>query len=150
MGSQRAFGLGYLDQKALPDWLRDEDFEYFVREFQRKGFAGGLQWYVVPDVNHTLTRHLVGERAIVKQPSLFVGGTLDMVVQSFGGPVAIKKALNKVCTQLYDAAFLEGKGHWVQQEAPDVVNRHLTRFFTSDQVRKLYKEARPRFRISRL
>ena len=87
MGLQRAFWLRIPRPKALPGWLRDEDFEYFMREFQRKGFAGGLQWYVVPDVNHTLTRHLVGERAIVKQPSLFVGGTLDMVVQVLGDPL---------------------------------------------------------------
>lgn len=39
----------------LPAWLPADDFEYYVSEFQRSGFAGGLNWYRTPDINHSIT-----------------------------------------------------------------------------------------------
>src|ERR1700675_1367793 len=49
-----AFGLlrsnqGFLDNlvepETLPAWLSPEDVAYYVAEFSRTGFRGGLNWY---------------------------------------------------------------------------------------------------------
>jgi pimeloyl-ACP methyl ester carboxylesterase len=47
-GMLRAGG-GFLDNTTdpptLPAWLSDSDLDYYVAQFQRTGFRGGLNWY---------------------------------------------------------------------------------------------------------
>jgi pimeloyl-ACP methyl ester carboxylesterase len=44
--------------KALPQWLSDEDLEYYVGEFSRAGFRGGLNYYRNFDRNHELMENV--------------------------------------------------------------------------------------------
>ena len=37
--------------ETLPDWLTADDLAYYVGEFTRTGFRGGLSWYRSADAN---------------------------------------------------------------------------------------------------
>ncbi len=75
-------GRGFIDRlpepKTLPPWLSQEELDFYVAEFTRTGFTGGLNWYRNLDRNWHLTEHLAD--AHVTCPSLFIAGSLDPVL----------------------------------------------------------------------
>ena len=106
----------------LPDWLTKEDVEYYVGEFERTGFRGGLNWYRNIDRNWELSGCLQGHQIL--QPALFVTGTRDVVPYNEYALAAMKT----VVPNLSDPVVLQNIGHWTQQEAPDAVNKALIDF----------------------
>ena len=56
-------------------------------------------------------------------PALFVGGTADPM-----GPTMRPERAREVAAGPYTEKWIEGAGHWVQQERPDDVNRILLAF----------------------
>ncbi|GAC1327318.1 MAG: hypothetical protein NVSMB26_00880 [Beijerinckiaceae bacterium] len=122
-------GEGFLSStKApdkLPDWLSDADLMRFARTFRRTGFRGGLNWYRNIDRNWDLTAPWQG--AIVKQPALFIAGTLDAVIR---GPIGERALADmpKMLPNLKGQVLVEGAGHWVQQERPAEVNAAIVEF----------------------
>jgi len=111
---------------SLPDWMTEKDFDFYVSEYTRNGFHGGLQWYNVLDLNWELTRELSGKR--VQQPSLFISGDEDMVIYAHGGAKAVESKLREQCASLQNVVFLEGCGHWIQQEKAKEVNDEIISF----------------------
>jgi pimeloyl-ACP methyl ester carboxylesterase len=109
-----------------PDWLAEKDIALFVREFQRTGFRGGLNWYRNIDRNWSLTPFLEGAK--LRQPTLFIAGDLDPVIQMYRKPV---ESLERGVPNLKGKAILPGAGHWVNQERPEEVNRLLIQFLKS-------------------
>lgn len=82
----------------LPDWLPADEFEYYVQEYARTGFEGGLNYYRVPDVNFAATPQLVDAK--ITQPVLFIAGEEDGVLSAFGGPKGSQKAIESWCCTL--------------------------------------------------
>ena len=120
----------------FPDWLTTNEFEYYVTEFQRNGFAGGLNWYKALDDNWFQTRQLQGE--VVQQPALFIIGEDDaMVLENHGGMNRIVKAVQENCIALVSLVVLPNTGHWIQQERPNKVNESLLAFLDSLPVERL-------------
>ena len=122
-------GNGYLD--VLPEapplpwpWLSTEELEVYVAEFARTGFSGGLNWYRAIDVNWEKGAPWANKP--VEVPALFVAGARDTVVE-MGGPKAFERMKGAV-RDLRGLHLVEGAGHWVQQEKPEVVNRLLLDF----------------------
>jgi len=113
--------------RALPSWMSQKDLGYYVEEFERSGFHGGVNWYksLYTDFNWTITSQLRGAR--VKQPTLFVAGEIDYVVKTQGGPDGVRKMLSKSCENV-ESHFLRGVGHWLQAQAPEAVNKLLVDF----------------------
>jgi pimeloyl-ACP methyl ester carboxylesterase len=107
----------------LPAWLKQEDLDYFVAEFERTGFGGGFNWYRNFDRNWEQTPFLDG--ALVRQPALFMIGDRDPVYQMTGGAV---DAMTQSVPGLTASIVLKGCGHWTQQERPDEVNQALLGF----------------------
>ncbi len=114
--------------EKLPDWLREEDLEVYVAEFERTGFRGGLNWYRNFDRNWELLAPFADLR--VRVPALFVGGLRDAVVTGpeFAGEGPLVKALGSFCDDLRGKVLIEGAGHWNQQEAPEETNAALLDF----------------------
>ena len=110
----------------FPDWCSEDDFTYILNEFRRSGFLGGLMWYRTPDLNWKLTRHLDGLK--ISQPTLFIAGTNDNVVQTYGGPANCEDALMQGCEKNPRIRFFNGYGHWVHQEKAEEVNKVLLQF----------------------
>ena len=107
----------------LPDWLRPEDLDHYVREFTRTGFTGALNWYRNFDRNWEIMGHPVTRTISV--PALFVGGTADPVLAfTKTGRAA------EVVRGPYRRVMLEGAGHWIQQERAVEITEELLRFLS--------------------
>ena len=59
--------------RKRPSWLSAFDWNYYVREFQRSGFHGGLAWYKAADRNADEMRELMKEKGDhIRIPALFL------------------------------------------------------------------------------
>jgi pimeloyl-ACP methyl ester carboxylesterase len=114
-----------VDPAELPRWLCTEDLDYYVREFSRTGFRGGLNWYRNLRRNWELGGPWRGQP--IRQPSLFIAGGRDGVL-GFPAAQAQLDAYPRTLPGLRGSHILVGAGHWVQQERPDDVNRLLIQF----------------------
>lgn len=128
-------GSGYLDVLADPEiplpwsWLTREDMDYFVTEYTRCGsgqeFIGGINSYRVADRNWELG--LKYADCSIQQPSLFVAGAEDPVLQMIGEDAMI--AFKARSDDLRGTDIIAGAGHFVQQEKPEAFNQALLTFF---------------------
>jgi pimeloyl-ACP methyl ester carboxylesterase len=109
--------------EKLPAWLSEADLDFFTNEFKRTGFVGGLNWYRNIDETWELTGFLEGAK--IRQPSLFVAGDRDPVIEFYADWY---KNIGELMTNLRVNVTLPGVGHWTQQERPAEVNRLLIEF----------------------
>ena len=121
-------GAGLLDQmsepSALPGWLGQADIDAYARAFSRTGFRGGLNWYRNIDRNWELTAPYAG--AHIAQPALFVAGTREPTLEGPRGQASLEDMAEQVPN--LKQIFIEGGGHWLQQERPRQVNDALLSF----------------------
>jgi len=129
-----ANGQGLLDAlpapRTLPAWLTPSDLDVFVRSFTTSGFRGGLNYYRNLDRNWALQAALDGKQ--VEVPALYLVGERDTGL-AIPGMDQIIKAMPALVPQLRAAEVIPGAGHWLQQEAPEAVNRALVDFLKSLQ-----------------
>jgi pimeloyl-ACP methyl ester carboxylesterase len=107
----------------LPAWLREEDVDVFVRQFEHSGFDAPLNWYRNIDRDWRLRGVL--REARLTQPLLFVAGEQDIVITLY------RQAYDDLevnAPNLTRKVLIPGKGHWIQQEAPEEVNRLIPEF----------------------
>jgi len=129
--SRPSEGNGYLDvlpeRSTHPSWLTSEEFEYFVAEFTRTGFTGGLNWYRAADVSWERSRPYDG--ATISVPTLFVVGEHDSVPDQRGADsVAV---MREHLLDLRDLVVVPGAGHFVQMERTAEVNAAIVSFLES-------------------
>jgi len=81
-------GTSYLD--ALPQappfpwaWLSDLEMEFFVAEYARSGFTGGLNWYRAMDLRWAQRRRFEGQKNPV--PFFFIGSERDCDLEAWHG-----------------------------------------------------------------
>ncbi|HLZ26741.1 MAG TPA: alpha/beta hydrolase [Chloroflexota bacterium] len=110
-------GAGMLDILAdpaeLPAWLSQADLDFYVAEFERTGFSGGLNWYRSIDLSWELMAPWQG--ALVTPPALYIAGDRDLVV-NFPGMSQLIPNLGRFVPNLRKTVMLSGCGHWTQQE----------------------------------
>ena len=110
-------------RNGFPAWLSSDDFDVYLGEFQRTGLTGGLNRYRCVDLDWVDLA--AWDSAPITQPSLFLGGEKDGPTM-WGG-----KAIANFATtmpNLTKSVIVPGSGHWVQQEAADIVNAELIEF----------------------
>jgi pimeloyl-ACP methyl ester carboxylesterase len=121
-------GGGFVDRlpkvTELPAWLSQDELDHYIAEFSRTGFTGGINWYRNFDRNWETTAHIA--EAHVTIPSVFVTGSADPV--NLMSPAAV---MDGHALDHRGNTFVEGAGHWVQQEAPDEVNAVMLSFLSS-------------------
>jgi pimeloyl-ACP methyl ester carboxylesterase len=108
------------------NWLTEAELDVYAREFGRNGFQGALQLYRVlsdPALNAEL--RLFSGKAI-EVPTLFIGGRSDW--GPYAAPGAIGLMQSMATTRLAGIEFIEGAGHWIQQEQPLRLARLLLDF----------------------
>jgi pimeloyl-ACP methyl ester carboxylesterase len=116
-------GGGLLDH--LPDlphgaFLSDDDFEVFVRAFEKSGFRRPLNWYRNIDRNW---EEGAGLPMQVNQPALMITAELDIVLRP-----EMADGMQMWVPNLRRTVLIEGSGHWTQQEKPEAVNRAMLEF----------------------
>jgi pimeloyl-ACP methyl ester carboxylesterase len=107
-----------------PDWLKVEDLDYFVNEFQRSGFRGGVNYYRNFNTNWEITQDL---DPVLRMPCAFVSGSQDVVIQGADEPT-LRAMMTPVMEDLREITLIADKGHWIQQEAPEATNAAITQF----------------------
>jgi pimeloyl-ACP methyl ester carboxylesterase len=120
--------------KSLPSWLSESDFQYYLNEYERSGFSGGLRWYQAMDRNWHLTKSLQGKQ--IHQPALFLCGKEDhLVLKNHGGEDHVIRTMNEHCTNL-KTHMIPNAGHWIQQEVSELVTDQLLCFLSSLHVHR--------------
>ena len=109
----------------LPGWITDADLDFYVSEFSRTGFRGGLNWYRNMDRSWELMAPFAGAQVTV--PALYIAGDRDLVV-AFKGMNLLIPNLARFVPQLRGTLILPGCGHWTQQERPREVNAAILDF----------------------
>jgi pimeloyl-ACP methyl ester carboxylesterase len=109
----------------LPPWLTESDVNFYVNEFTRTGFRGGLNWYRNIDRNWQLGAPFAGARVTV--PALYIAGDRDLVL-AFRGMDQLIANLSSFVPRLQKTLILPGCGHWTQQERCDQVNEAMLAF----------------------
>jgi len=123
-------GTAYIDAMeeppALPwSWLSELELEFFVSEYSRSGFTGGLNWYRSMDLKWQQRKPFEGVCSEV--PAYFLGSENDVDLEGFHGddPIGLMRA---IFPQLRQVRMIPGAGHMVQLEASDQVNAILLDF----------------------
>jgi pimeloyl-ACP methyl ester carboxylesterase len=111
---------------AANKWLPDRELRVYSDEFTRTGFQGGMNWYRVRTSGLVAREYEAFAGRTIDVPSTFISGKSDW--GNYQSPGALERMQKNACTNMKEIHFVEGAGHWVQQEQPDEVNRLLLRF----------------------
>lgn len=110
-------------------WLPESELAVYVGEWRRTGFLGGLAWYRARNDPYTVALDwaLFAGREKLRMPVLFVSGVQDWGNwQEFGALEGMESG--RTCEQFRGSVFIDGSGHWVQQENPERVVEEIARF----------------------
>lgn len=127
-GPEATFLTGFDDPGTPPDWMDPDEFAAYVAAYEASGFRTPINRYRAMDLDWEIMKPYAKTK--IDRPALFIGGAEDPVRRYVPG-VDIYAAADRRFTDFRGSHILEGIGHWVQQEAPDEVNRHLIDFIKS-------------------
>jgi pimeloyl-ACP methyl ester carboxylesterase len=113
------------DPDPFPPWLSDTDLDYFIENFEAGGFRGPINRYRNQERDFNNLPEM-GVK-VVEQPSCLIAGSKD-VVRFFVPNVDAYENVADQCADFRFKKIIEGAGHWVQQEAPEDVNKALVEF----------------------
>jgi pimeloyl-ACP methyl ester carboxylesterase len=107
----------------LPAWAEQDYVTYNVKEFQRTGFHGGLNYYRGAEPYFFLSAVFKGAR--ITQPAFFIWGKADGLRELY--PITIEQ-MKAGIPGLAGGLELDNVGHWVQHEASETVSAQLVTF----------------------
>ncbi|MCP1470383.1 pimeloyl-ACP methyl ester carboxylesterase [Sphingobium sp. OAS761] len=123
-------GTSYID--ALPQapplpwpWLTEWELEWFVSEYARSGFTGGLNWYRTMDVRWAQRASYRGRKT--SQPFYFIGSDRDVDLEVWHGDDPIP-AITDHHADVRRVELITGAGHMMQLEAADTVTALMIEF----------------------
>ncbi|XP_023768701.1 uncharacterized protein LOC111917255 [Lactuca sativa] len=121
------FGALHDTPVILPSWLSEEDVDYYTKKFEQTGFTGGLNYYRCFDLNWELEAPWTDAKVSV--PVKFIVGELDLVYHIPG----VKEFINgggfkKYVPLLDEIVVIQGAAHFITQEVPDKINKHIYDF----------------------
>ena len=108
---------------AANGWLPERELQVYSEEYGRTGFQGGLQWYRSGIIADEL---LTFAGRTIDIPSLFIAGSSDW--GAYQRPGSLERMQERACTDMRGVHFVDGAGHWVQQEQPAETVRLLLDF----------------------
>jgi pimeloyl-ACP methyl ester carboxylesterase len=114
---------------AACKWLPDEELRVYSGEYARTGFQGGLQSYRIGSSGRFNADLQVFAGRTIDQPSMFIAGRSDW--GAYQNPGALDRMQKTACTHMTGVHFVDGAGHWVQQEQPERVSALLIDFLAS-------------------
>jgi pimeloyl-ACP methyl ester carboxylesterase len=119
----------FMDQLTQPPepmaWLAEAELDFFVGEFERRGFRNGLNWYRCIDRSWAQMRAFRGRHPEV--PAGFIQGEFDYP----GANDDVLALMEATLPDWRGATKIPGAGHWLQQERPDEFNTSLIAFLRS-------------------
>jgi pimeloyl-ACP methyl ester carboxylesterase len=91
--------------------------EEYLRTYERTGFRGGINWY--RNIDRNAAEHPAVGTQQLDVPCLMLTAEWDPGLRP-----EFAKPMRALCSDL-EMHHVEKVGHWVQQEAPAIVNAHL-------------------------
>ena len=112
---------------AACKWLPEDELRVYSTEYGRTGFQGGLQSYRVGSSGRFAAELQLFSGRTIDQASMFIAGKADW--GAYQNPGALERMQTSACTRMVGGVqFVDGAGHWVQQEQPDRVSALITDF----------------------
>lgn len=108
-------------------WLPDSELAVYAAEWTRNGFQGGLNWYRISTTGLAARELELWAGKKIEVPSLFVSGKSDWGMWQEPGAVEAMEA-GVSCADYRGTVVVEGAGHWVQQEQPEVLVQEVLKF----------------------
>jgi len=127
MAEQVAADMPSASYIAACKWLPDSELKVYTEEYGRTSFQGGLNGYRGSPGDVDLAM-FAGKTIDV--PSTFLGGKKDWGV--YQNPGALDRLEKNLTTKYQGTHLIDGAGHWVQQEQPEVLSRLLIEFLKSN------------------
>jgi len=126
-------GTKYIDTLPEPpplpwSWMSDLEMEFYVSEYSRTGFTGGLNWYRAMDYRWEQRRQFEGKKNTA--PFFFIGSEQDVDLEGFHGDDPLGK-LREQYADLREVAMIKNAGHVVQMEKPEEVNALMLKFLAA-------------------
>jgi pimeloyl-ACP methyl ester carboxylesterase len=107
-------------------WLPDSELAVYADEYERNGFQGGLNWYRSRISGRYESELRLFSGRTIDVPSLFVSGKSDWGV--YQRPGSFERMQTSACRKMQGCHLIDGAGHWVQQEQPEIVSELLIDF----------------------
>ncbi len=107
-------------------WLPDRELAVYAEEYGRTGFQGGFQGYRCGTAGLNTAELMLFAGRTIDVPACFISGASDW--GNYQTPGALERMRDEVCTQFRGIHFVDGAGHWVQQEQPEQVSALLLEF----------------------
>ena len=111
---------------ANNSWLPDSELAVYATEFGRTGFQGGLNSYRMGASGIGAAESQLYAGKTIDQPSLFISGASDW--GTYQNPGAVDRMQESACTDMRGVHLVEGAGHWVQQEQPEITSQLILEF----------------------
>ncbi|KAH0161159.1 alpha/beta-hydrolase, partial [Aureobasidium melanogenum] len=115
------------DSSATKGWLPDSELAVYVKEWQRVGFQGGLNWYRAQISSSQIQKAdmLLFAGKKIEVPCAFISGDKDW--GNYQQPGALDGYKNS-CSDFRGVTFIPHAGHWVQQEQAEKVIEAVCKF----------------------
>jgi pimeloyl-ACP methyl ester carboxylesterase len=117
-------------EAAQCTWLPDEDLRVYSEEFGRTSFRGGLQWYRNATDADGIARLQAFAGRSIDVPCCFIAGKSDW--GTYQSPGALQAMESSACSQFRGVHWVDGAGHWVQQEQPAAISELLINFLARE------------------
>src|ERR1700691_4364666 len=116
------------DYIAVGKWLTEHEVDVYATEYARTGFTGALQGYRVRRGSDpgSIAEMLTFSGRTIDVPSQYIAGKSDWGV--YQTPGAVDKMRTTACTHMVGFHLVEGAGHGVQKEQPELVSSLLVQF----------------------
>ena len=116
------------EQIAACDWLTESDLAVYAGEFSLTGFQGGLNWYRYATGGGNAADMRLFAGAAFDIPCLFISGASDWGTYQSPG---VFERMQTACAGFAGAHLVPGAGHWVMQEQPRAVVKHILDFLAA-------------------
>lgn len=129
MAAQVAPDMPTPAEVAVNAWLPEAELAVYAAEYARTGFQGGLQWYRCRTTGRFEAEQQLFAGRRIEVPAAFVSGASDWGIHQTPG--ALDRMQQEACARMIRFHLIPGAGHWVQQEQPGAVTRHLLEFLAA-------------------
>ena len=107
-------------------WLTEAALAVYTEEYGRTGFQGGLNGYRMGSSGIGRAEQQLYAGKTIDQPSMFISGASDW--GTYQNPGALDRMQDTACTDMRGVHIVEGAGHWVQQEQPQITAKLILEF----------------------
>ncbi|MCR8560350.1 alpha/beta hydrolase [Mucilaginibacter sp. BJC16-A38] len=110
---------------ALPSWAEPDYVAYNIKEFQRTGFHGALNYYRAAEHYFNLSEQWKGAK--ITQPTFYITGKSDGLAILYPPFERLKVHVPGLIGNLE----IENVGHWVHHEASAQVSEQIVKFLNA-------------------